>query len=87
MGLLPDYAHWVGGKSPRKLVRDNGLDIFFDGVAQVSRIMKSRPLALAHGERWWDMTHTFHFLWAELTITPTDFTAITGLPFRGWPLI
>ncbi|WCJ42032.1 hypothetical protein M5689_022860 [Euphorbia peplus] len=34
-------------------------------------------------ERWMDSTHSFHFLHGEMTITPLDFSAITGLPFQG----
>ena len=35
-------------------------------------------------ERWWDTTHTFHFdNVGELTITPKDFSALTGLQVCG----
>ena len=35
-------------------------------------------------ERWWDTTHTFHFGdIREITMTPTDFAAIAGLPVHG----
>lgn len=33
------------------------------------------------GERWWDTTHTFHWAWGEMTLTPLDLYALTGLPF------
>lgn len=39
-----------------------------------------KGLSRALYERWWDTTHTFHFdEIGELTITPMDFSAITGL--------
>ncbi|KAI5338411.1 hypothetical protein L3X38_017682 [Prunus dulcis] len=43
-----------------------------------------RPLLVALAERWWDTTHTFHFdEVGEMTMTPTDFAAITGLRVGG----
>ncbi|CAL9028803.1 unnamed protein product [Prunus brigantina] len=42
------------------------------------------PLIVALAERWWDTTHTFHFdEVGEMTMTPTDFAAITGLRVGG----
>ncbi|KDP35691.1 hypothetical protein JCGZ_10877 [Jatropha curcas] len=34
-------------------------------------------------ERWNDCTHSFIFGFGEMTLTPADFTAITGLGFDG----
>ena len=34
-------------------------------------------------ERWSETTHTFHLPMGELTITPSDVVAITGLPWTG----
>ncbi|KDP44428.1 hypothetical protein JCGZ_16261 [Jatropha curcas] len=34
-------------------------------------------------ERWNDCTHTFIFGFGEMTLTPVDYTAITGLGFDG----
>ncbi|KAI5324152.1 hypothetical protein L3X38_033225 [Prunus dulcis] len=43
-----------------------------------------KPLLVALAERWWDTTHTFHFdKVGEMTMTPTDFAAITGLRVSG----
>ncbi|CAL9029532.1 unnamed protein product [Prunus brigantina] len=43
-----------------------------------------RPLLVALAERWWDTTHTFRFdEVGEMTMTPTDFAAITGLRVGG----
>ena len=37
-------------------------------------------------ERWIDTTHTFHLSFGEMTITPLDFAAITGLNFSREPV-
>ena len=34
-------------------------------------------------EQWMGTTHTFHLPFGDITITPLDFTAITGLSFSG----
>ena len=31
-------------------------------------------------EFFWDSTNSFHFPWGEMTITPLDFSIISGLP-------
>ncbi|KDP37673.1 hypothetical protein JCGZ_06901 [Jatropha curcas] len=41
-----------------------------------------KELLSALAERCWDTTNTFHFSWGELTMTPTDFSVISGIPFR-----
>jgi hypothetical protein len=56
---------------------------FFDSLRDVMDIRKSKELYLALREYWWDTTHSFHWSWGETTVTPTDYTAITGLPFTG----
>ncbi|KAI8530379.1 hypothetical protein RHMOL_Rhmol11G0053600 [Rhododendron molle] len=37
----------------------------------------------ALAERWWDTTNTFHLRFGEMTVTPLDFAAITGLRVGG----
>ena len=37
----------------------------------------------AFAERWWATTNTFHFNFGEMTITPLDFSMLTGLPCGG----
>ncbi|XP_034229374.1 protein MAINTENANCE OF MERISTEMS-like [Prunus dulcis] len=45
---------------------------------------RDKHLLMALAERWWDTTHTFHLdEVGELTMTPKDFSAITGLPVCG----
>ncbi|XP_062085493.1 protein MAINTENANCE OF MERISTEMS-like [Humulus lupulus] len=39
------------------------------------------------GEKWWDTTHTFIFeKLGEMTLTPKDFSSISGIPVHGNPL-
>ena len=45
-----------------------------------------RRLLRALIERWWDTTNTFHLRFAEMTVTPLDFSAITGLRVGGEPV-
>ncbi|KDP30462.1 hypothetical protein JCGZ_17497 [Jatropha curcas] len=45
-----------------------------------------KELLGALAERWWDTTNTFHFSWGELTMTPADFSMITGIPFGIRPI-
>ena len=37
-------------------------------------------------KRWWDTTNTFHMPFGEITITPLDFSLLTGISFGGWKL-
>ncbi|KAL7213066.1 hypothetical protein ACSBR2_015718 [Camellia fascicularis] len=49
--------------------------------------MVSRALLRALVERWWDTTNSFHLSSAgEMTMTPYDFSMITGLGVRGDPI-
>ena len=45
-----------------------------------------KELLSALAERWWPTTNTFHFGWGEMTMTPADFSAISGIPFGTRPL-
>ncbi|KDP31672.1 hypothetical protein JCGZ_15275 [Jatropha curcas] len=45
-----------------------------------------KSLLGALAERWWDTTNTFHFSWGEMTMTPTDFSLISGIPFGTRPI-
>jgi hypothetical protein len=38
-------------------------------------------------ERWWDTTNSFHFPIGEMTVTPKDFSMLTGLRVGGRPLL
>ena len=41
----------------------------------------------ALAERWWATTNTFHFSFGEMTITPLDFSMLTGLPCGGTAIL
>ena len=59
----------------------------FDNVLGDEFYSRKRTVLRAVADRWWDTTHTFHFdEFGELTMTPLDFSSITGLPVSGKPL-
>ncbi|KDP30367.1 hypothetical protein JCGZ_17096 [Jatropha curcas] len=58
---------------------------FGDYAAGLPRTQPRFPPAMRYAlmERWNDCTHTFIFGFGEMTLTPVDYTAITGLGFDG----
>ncbi|KDP27557.1 hypothetical protein JCGZ_20090 [Jatropha curcas] len=58
---------------------------FGDYASRPRRIQPRFPLAMRYAlmERWNDCTHSFIFGFGEMTLTPADYTAITGLRFDG----
>ncbi|KDP26313.1 hypothetical protein JCGZ_22322 [Jatropha curcas] len=58
---------------------------FGDYAAGLRRTQPRFPPAMRYAlmERWNDWTHTFIFGFGEMTLTPADYTAITGLRFDG----
>ncbi|KDP40419.1 hypothetical protein JCGZ_03769 [Jatropha curcas] len=58
---------------------------FGDYAAGLRRTQPRFPPAMRYAlmERWNDCTHSFIFGFGEMTLTPADFTAITGLGFDG----
>ncbi|KAL7228205.1 hypothetical protein ACSBR2_007005 [Camellia fascicularis] len=65
----------------RDLVDKADFSLFCTGLL---RHMASQALLRALVERWWDTTNSFHFSsTGEMTITPYDFSMITGLGVRG----
>ncbi|KAL7196139.1 hypothetical protein ACSBR1_036206 [Camellia fascicularis] len=65
----------------RELVNEAGFGLFYTGL---SRHMASRALLGALVERWWDTTNSFHFSsTVEMSMTPYDFSMITGLGVEG----
>ncbi|KAH7849478.1 hypothetical protein Vadar_018461 [Vaccinium darrowii] len=67
----------------RALVDASGFTIF---IRLLTVTRTDRKLIRALVERWWDTTNTFHFRFGEMTITPLDFAAITGLRVGGEPI-
>ncbi|KDP20302.1 hypothetical protein JCGZ_07959 [Jatropha curcas] len=58
---------------------------FGDYAAGLRRTQPRFPPVMRYAlmERWNDCTHTFVFGFGEMTLTPADYTAITGLRFYG----
>ncbi|KDP21595.1 hypothetical protein JCGZ_03754 [Jatropha curcas] len=58
---------------------------FGDYAAELLRMQPRFPSAMRYAlmERWNDCTHTFVFGFGEMTLTPVDYAAITGLRFTG----
>ena len=50
------------------------------------KVSRTAGLMTALGARWWDTTHTFHWSWGEMTMTPLDLFALTGLASGGIPI-
>ncbi|KDP29280.1 hypothetical protein JCGZ_19448 [Jatropha curcas] len=58
---------------------------FGDYTARLHRTQPRFPPIMRYAlmERWNDCNHTFIFGFGEMTLTPADYTAITGLGFNG----
>ncbi|KDP30886.1 hypothetical protein JCGZ_15495 [Jatropha curcas] len=58
---------------------------FGDYAAGLRRTQPRFPPTMRYAlmERWNDCTHTFIFGFGQMTLTPADYTAITGLRFDG----
>ncbi|KAI8560122.1 hypothetical protein RHMOL_Rhmol04G0231400 [Rhododendron molle] len=67
----------------RELVDATGFEEFIRTLTR-SRIDHAVLVALA--ERWRDTTNTFHLPIGEITVTPADVVAITGLRVGGEPI-
>ncbi|GMP54999.1 hypothetical protein CsSME_00019959 [Camellia sinensis var. sinensis] len=68
----------------RRIVDQAGFGAFCRGL---SRLTASRPLLAALVERWWDTTDSFHFsITGDMTMTPYDFSMLTGIRVRGDPI-
>ncbi len=64
----------------QKIIINAGFGDFLNALWVEQR---DRQALLALTELWWDTTNTFHFSFGEMTLTPTDFTVITGLRLGG----
>ncbi len=69
--------------SVRELVDAAGFSVF---IRTLLPTRMDRKLVRALVERWWDTTNSFHFQFGEMTITPLDFAATTGLRVGGDPI-
>lgn len=68
----------------RQLVDAAGFGTFVELL--VPRMGADRFVVRALAERWRDTTNSFHFRFGEMTVTPLDFAAITGLRVGGEPI-
>ena len=67
----------------RQLVDEAGFGAY---VQTLTRARNDHAVLVALAERWRDTTNTFHLPPGEMTVTPTDFAAITGLRVGGEPI-
>ncbi|KAI8542707.1 hypothetical protein RHMOL_Rhmol08G0159900 [Rhododendron molle] len=67
----------------RELVEEAGFEPF---IQLLTAVRVDRAVMTALAERWWDTTNMFHFHFGEMTVTPLDFAAITGLRVGGEPI-
>ncbi|XP_058185541.1 protein MAINTENANCE OF MERISTEMS-like [Rhododendron vialii] len=67
----------------RQLVDEAGFGEFIQALTPARN---DHAVLVVLAERWRDTTNTFHLPIGELTVTPTDFTVITGLRVRGEPI-
>ena len=59
---------------------------FQDFMTVISVVQRSTSVLRALAERWWATTNTFHFGFGEMTVTPLDFSMLTGLRCGGEPI-
>ncbi|GMP24633.1 hypothetical protein CsSME_00001830 [Camellia sinensis var. sinensis] len=68
----------------RHIVDEASFGTFCMGL---SRLTASQPLLGSLVERWWDNTDSFHLSTAgEMTMTPFDFSMLTGIGVGGHPI-
>jgi len=67
----------------REVIEGTGFHGFYSasGVDTADRMLLRALI-----ERWWDTTNTFHLRFTKMTVTPLDFSAITGLRVGGEPV-
>lgn len=80
---LPLIRDWYAElpNEVRLKIYNTGLKPLIEGFSSVEI---DNALIQALAEKWWDTTHTFHFdKFGEMTLTPKDFSAITGISIGG----
>ncbi|GMY09102.1 protein MAIN-LIKE 1-like isoform X6 [Fagus crenata] len=89
-GGLQGLPAWWGKIHPPigAKIRAAGLGFFLDAISHHLTEHKDLILMCAMSERFWDTTNTFHLpKIGEMTLTPKDFTMISGLSFGGHWLV
>nr|XP_027060847.1 protein MAIN-LIKE 2-like [Coffea arabica] len=94
--LLEVYSIYPRGSSvevmewwkrlPRKVAAKVVTAGFGDFLSHLPVADRDRKLPVALAERWWDSTNSFHLPFGEMTLTPLDFTCITGVAVGGLPI-
>ncbi|KAI8530463.1 hypothetical protein RHMOL_Rhmol11G0060500 [Rhododendron molle] len=67
----------------RELMDDAGFGLF---ILTPTVVKSDHAVLIALAERWQDTSNTFHFPIGEITVTPLDFAASTGLRVGGEPI-
>ena len=62
-----------------------GFGTFMDSLPRRT-FRRSREILDILGERWWDVTSSFHLSMGEMTLTPLDFAVLTGIHVGGTPI-
>ena len=66
------------------MIRAVGFGDFLDSLEVVPR--RSPGVSATLAEFWWDTTNSFHLAFGEMTLTPLDVYALTGIPVGGLPI-
>ena len=74
-------------KVAKEIVALSGINSQLTALRDLSSQPASSAFLRGLLEFWWDSTNTFHFPWGEMTVTPFDFSMITGFPFGGEPVV
>ncbi|WP_140189375.1 hypothetical protein, partial [Xylella fastidiosa] len=69
--------------SVKALVDQAGFGAF---IPTLSSTQHDHAVVTALAERWRDSTSSFHLIFGEATMTPLDFSALTGLRVGGDPI-
>ena len=67
------------------MVAGKGFNVIISTLAY-SSYLSSQIAMYALIERWMDTIHTFHLPFEEMTISPLDFSTITGFSFSREPV-
>lgn len=55
-------------------------------IPMLTAVKSDHALLTVLAERWWDTSNTLHIPIGEMTVTPLDFAALTGLRVGGEPI-
>ncbi|XP_065863833.1 uncharacterized protein [Euphorbia lathyris] len=86
-GTTAEIHSWYArlGAAARARVRELGFEPFISALPCTNGVCDRFGLR-ALCERWVDSTHTFHLSFGEMTISPRDFSLLTGLRGSSTPV-